>query len=128
MAGTYDGPWVEAQASTISVAPPYYRSGWFLGGAMAAALSLLVAAWWLRLRSVRNQYTLVFNERARLSREIHDTLLQSLAAIGVELETIATELDPAKGTPATAYAGCAARSGIHCARRGSRSSTCGAIR
>ena len=29
-----------------------------------------------------------------MSREIHDTLLQSLAAIGVELETIATQMDP----------------------------------
>ena len=36
----------------------------------------------------------VTEERNRLAREIHDTLLQSLAAIGVELETIATELDP----------------------------------
>jgi signal transduction histidine kinase len=54
---------------------------------------ILAAAWWLRLRAVRNQYALVFAERARVSREIHDTLLQSLAAIGVELETIATELD-----------------------------------
>jgi signal transduction histidine kinase len=96
VAATYDGPWVEAQASTISVAPPYYRTAWFLTSVMAAALSLLVAAWWLRLRSVRNQYALVFAERARLSREIHDTLLQSLAAIGVELETIATQLDPAQ--------------------------------
>jgi signal transduction histidine kinase len=54
---------------------------------------VLTMAWWLRLRAVRNQFALVFAERARVSREIHDTLLQSLAAIGVELETIATELD-----------------------------------
>ena len=38
----------------------------------------------------------MFAERARVSREIHDTLLQSLAAIGVELETIATQLEPAQ--------------------------------
>jgi len=96
VAATYEGPWSESQAAAISVAPPYYRTGWFLTGVMATALSLLAAAWWLRLRSVRNQYSLVFAERARLSREIHDTLLQSLAAIGVELETIATQLDPAQ--------------------------------
>jgi signal transduction histidine kinase len=45
---------------------------------------------------VRSQYALVFAERARVSREIHDTLLQSLAAIGVELETIATQLEPSQ--------------------------------
>ena len=97
VAATYEGPWTESQTAVFSVAPPYYRTGWFLASAVAAALSLLIAAWWLRLRSLRNQYALVFKERARLSREIHDTLLQSLAAIGVELETIATELDPAQG-------------------------------
>ena len=45
-----------------------------------------------------NQYSLVNAERARVSREIHDTLLQSLAAIGVELETIATQLDSSQGS------------------------------
>jgi signal transduction histidine kinase len=44
-------------------------------------------------RAVRNQYALVFTERAA-EPEIHDTLLQSLAAIGVELEAIASQLDP----------------------------------
>jgi signal transduction histidine kinase/ligand-binding sensor domain-containing protein len=96
VAATYEGPWIESQAAAISVAPPYYRTGWFLTATMATALSLLAAAWWFRLRSVRNQYALVFAERTRLSREIHDTLLQSLAAIGLELETIATQLDPAQ--------------------------------
>jgi signal transduction histidine kinase len=52
-----------------------------------------VLAWRFRLALVRRQFSLALAERARLSREIHDTLLQSLAAIGVELETIATELD-----------------------------------
>jgi signal transduction histidine kinase len=97
VAAAYEGPWVEAQGMSISVAPPFYRTGWFLATSAAFALSLVAAAWWLRLRSVRNQYALVFSERARLSREIHDTLLQSLAAIGVELETIATQLGPAQG-------------------------------
>ena len=43
---------------------------------------------------IRRQFSLVLAERARLSREIHDTLLQSLAAIGVELETVLRQLDP----------------------------------
>ena len=119
VAATYEGPWSESQAAAISVAPPYYRTGWFLTGVMATALSLLAAAWWLRLRSVRNQYALVFAERARLSREIHDTLLQSLAAIGVELETIATQLDPAQDARPRRAAP-AAPSGRALAARGAR--------
>jgi signal transduction histidine kinase len=44
------------------------------------------------------RYALVFAERARVSREIHDTLLQSLAALGVEIEAIASQLDPSQGS------------------------------
>ena len=57
-------------------------------------VALVATAWWLRVRAIRKRYVLVFNERALVSREIHDTLLQSLAAIGVELETVLRQLDP----------------------------------
>jgi signal transduction histidine kinase len=91
---------------------------------------LMAAAWWMRLRSVRHQYALVFAERARLSREIHDTLLQSLAAVGVELETIATQLDPcvAGATPSQGCAACAGRWATRSARGASPSSISGATR
>ena len=49
------------------------------------------------MRALRQRYALVFAERARVSREIHDTLLQSLAAMGVEIEAIASQLDPSQG-------------------------------
>lgn len=97
VAAAYEGPWAEAEGLALQVAPPFYRTAGFLAMATATLLTLLAAAWWMRLRSVRGQYALVFAERARLSREIHDTLLQSLAAVGVELETIATQLDPSQG-------------------------------
>jgi signal transduction histidine kinase len=63
----------------------------FCGIAMTA---ILATSWWLRIRAIRQRYVLVFNERALVSREIHDTLLQSLAAIGVELETVLRQLGP----------------------------------
>jgi signal transduction histidine kinase/ligand-binding sensor domain-containing protein len=90
---TANGEWTEAARWAFSVSPPFYRTPSFITLAIVGTALLLAAAWYLRLRAVRNQYALVFAERARVSREIHDTLLQSLAAIGVELETIATELD-----------------------------------
>jgi ligand-binding sensor domain-containing protein/signal transduction histidine kinase len=93
---TANGEWTEAARWAFSVSPPFYRTPSFITLALVGTALLLAAAWYLRLRAVRNQYTLVFAERARVSREIHDTLLQSLAAIGVELETIATELDPSQ--------------------------------
>lgn len=93
---TANGEWTEAARWAFSVAPPFYRTPGFVMLAVLGAALILLAAYFLRLRAVRNQYALVFAERARVSREIHDTLLQSLAAIGVELETIATELDPSQ--------------------------------
>ena len=93
---TANGEWTEAARWEFSVAPPFYRTREFAILSVLGLLLIFGAAWWLRLRAVRSQFALVFAERARVSREIHDTLLQSLAAIGVELETIATQLEPAQ--------------------------------
>ena len=93
---TANGEWTEAARWEFTVAPPFYRTPRFVTLALVGLAFIVAMAWWLRLRAVRNQYALVFAERARVSREIHDTLLQSLAAIGVELETIATEIDPSQ--------------------------------
>ena len=108
VSATDNGRWTEAVTWSFTVAPPFYLTRSFLIATAAGVSLLLVAAWWLRLRAVRHQYALVFAERARVGHEIHDTLLQSLAAIGIELEIIATQLDPAK-TPA--------REAIHRLRR-----------
>lgn len=94
VSATDTGHWTDESLLAFSVAPPFYRTSQFIGIALLGTFLLLVAGWWLRLRAVQRQYSLVFAERARVSREIHDTLLQSLAAIGVELETIATQVEP----------------------------------
>jgi len=90
---TANGEWTEAARWEFAVAPPFYRTPGFIGLAVLGTALILATAWWLRMRALRHQYALVLAERARVSREIHDTLLQSLAAIGVELESIATELE-----------------------------------
>jgi signal transduction histidine kinase len=96
VSATNDGVWTESAAWQFSVALPFYRQTQFLVLAALALTLVLGMAWWLRVRALRAQYALVFEERTRVSREIHDTLLQSLAAIGMELETIASQL----GAPA----------------------------
>lgn len=97
VSATADGLWTEAAAWDFEVAPPFYRTtSAYVSAGLVLALAV-AAAWWLRLRTLRRQYSLVFAERARVSREIHDTLLQSLGAISVELETIASQLDPSQG-------------------------------
>ncbi len=77
-----DGVWNETGASlNFSIAPAYYQTMWFRVLCGAAFLLLLWALYQLRLRQLRHQITIGLearvNERTRVARELHDTLLQS---------------------------------------------------
>ena len=87
-AANKDGLWSEPAVWSFSVSPAFYETRWFLA-VLVAAIGLMVwAAWQLRLRSVHHRLALVFAERARVAREIHDTLLQSLVGVAWRLDTI----------------------------------------
>ena len=90
VSATEGGQWTDASLLAFTVEPPFYSSGWFLLATGAVLVGGIGAAAKLRVRAVQNRYALVIAERTRLSREIHDTLLQSLAALAPELEALAT--------------------------------------
>jgi signal transduction histidine kinase/ligand-binding sensor domain-containing protein len=78
---------------TFSIEPAFVQTRAFY---VLIALAAVLAAWgtWqLRLRHVRRQFALVLGERARLSREIHDTLLQNLAGVAIQCAGISNSLD-----------------------------------
>jgi signal transduction histidine kinase len=87
---TEGGPWTEPSLWAFTVDPPFYLGRWFLIATGTVLVGGVAAAARLRVRAVRARYALVIAERARVGREIHDTLLQSLAALGPELEALAT--------------------------------------
>lgn len=77
-----DGVWNEIGASLrFSIAPAYYQTTWFHLLCLAAVLFILWALYQLRLQQLRHQFTIGLearvNERTRVARELHDTLLQS---------------------------------------------------
>jgi signal transduction histidine kinase/ligand-binding sensor domain-containing protein len=77
-----DGVWNEAGAILdFSILPAYYQTTWFRLLCGAAFLLLLWALYQLRLQQLRHQFTIGLearvNERTRIARELHDTLLQS---------------------------------------------------
>jgi ligand-binding sensor domain-containing protein/two-component sensor histidine kinase len=88
-----DGAWTEPSTVwAFSVAPHFYQTAWFYTSC-ALALSLgFWMTWRLRSRRVHEQFSLVLAERARMGREIHDTLLQSLVGTALQLDNISTEL------------------------------------
>jgi signal transduction histidine kinase len=76
----------------FEIASAFYETitFWTLCAAALAALSLF--AWRLRVRQLQAQAALVLGERARISRDIHDTLLQSLASVAVRSGALADSL------------------------------------
>ncbi len=84
------------QTFAFEVLPIFYETWWFR---FVAALALAASAWalyQLRLRRIRRRFALVLDERARLAREIHDTLAQGFVGIGSQLDAVAMCLpDPA---------------------------------
>jgi signal transduction histidine kinase/ligand-binding sensor domain-containing protein len=77
---------------TFQVEPMFYQTRAFYAANLTIAIALLVAGWRLRLRVLRKQFTLVLAERTRIGHEIHDTLLQHLAATALQLETVANKI------------------------------------
>jgi len=82
-AANNSGVWNETGASLdLSIAPAYYQTTWFRALCVAAFAGLLWALYQYRLRQVRRQFAVGLEvrvqERTRIARELHDTLLQSL--------------------------------------------------
>src|SRR5262249_54491064 len=95
-----EGRWSEADAGwSFSIEPRFYQT-WLFYSLMGLSLAAAIwGAWALRVRQLRRQFSLVLGERVRLSRELHDTLLQSLVGVALEFDAVSKSLD---ASPATA--------------------------
>lgn len=95
-----EGRWTEAGTTlTFAIAPRFYQTFWFYPLCVLIGGGLIAGAWQLRLRQLRRQFSLVLGERVRLSRELHDTLLQSLVGVALEFDAVSKSLET---SPATA--------------------------
>ena len=77
------GVWNEAGASLeFAVLPTFYQTPWFRIACAVASLVLLWAIYQFRVHQLQRQFAIGLearvNERTRIARELHDTLLQSL--------------------------------------------------
>jgi signal transduction histidine kinase len=78
MASNNSGVWKEAGDSfDFSIDPAYYQTRWFQALCAAAFLSLLWALYQYRLHQIAQRFNTRLDERTRIARDLHDTLLQS---------------------------------------------------
>jgi signal transduction histidine kinase/ligand-binding sensor domain-containing protein len=78
--------------------PHLYRTGWFLALLVAGVLAAVVAAYRIRLRQVHARYEAVLDERNRIAREMHDTVIQGCASASALLEAVVS-LEPEENGP-----------------------------
>jgi signal transduction histidine kinase/ligand-binding sensor domain-containing protein len=81
-AANNSGVWNEPGAFLdFSIAPAYSQTTWFRTASVITVLALFWALYQFRLRQVAHDFNLRLdervNERTRIARELHDTLLQS---------------------------------------------------
>jgi ligand-binding sensor domain-containing protein/signal transduction histidine kinase len=66
--------------------PHLYMTSWFLACCAIALLGLSFLLYRLRLRQMRMRFHVVSEERARLAREMHDTVIQGCVGVSTLLE------------------------------------------
>jgi signal transduction histidine kinase len=88
-AANNNGVWNETGAALdIRVLPYFYQTHGFRASVAGLLVILAAGLHRRRVRRVEAQFSVVMKERNRIAREIHDTLAQSLAAIGLHLTAI----------------------------------------
>ncbi|HYL75135.1 MAG TPA: two-component regulator propeller domain-containing protein [Bryobacteraceae bacterium] len=73
--------------------PQFYETAWFRYLCVLAAAAGIWGLFRLRVRQIRQRFALVLDERARLAREIHDTLAQGFVGISSQLDAVALTLN-----------------------------------
>ena len=97
MARNADGIWSsQAAALAFTIEPRLYQRRWFFP-LLAILLALVaVAAYRMRIRQLNHRFNLVLAERTRIARELHDTLLQGLSGVTMQLQALWTRLPVSK--------------------------------
>jgi signal transduction histidine kinase len=93
MARNADGVWSRDSATLrFTVAPLIYERKWFFPALILLLASAVVVWYRLRIRRLNQRFNLVLAERSRIARELHDTLLQGLSGITMQLQALWTRL------------------------------------
>jgi ligand-binding sensor domain-containing protein/anti-sigma regulatory factor (Ser/Thr protein kinase) len=93
IASNNDGIWNNQGASiSFYLKPHFYQTNWFLVCAILLVVLIGLLVHLYRLRQMNLQHTAVLEERNRIAREVHDTLIQGMVGISTQLEAISVML------------------------------------
>jgi ligand-binding sensor domain-containing protein/signal transduction histidine kinase len=97
MARNADGVWsTEAASVDFLIEPRFYQRRWFAPlVALLLAMTVLAGYRW-RLRHIEQGFRLVLAERSRIARELHDTLLQGISGVTMQLQALWMKLPASK--------------------------------
>ena len=81
-----DGVWnKEGVSLPILITPPWWKTNWFRALCAAVFLAMLWGAYQFRVRQLQQEFNMRLEgrveERTRIARELHDTLLQSVQGL-----------------------------------------------
>jgi signal transduction histidine kinase len=89
-----DAPAQVVEASwALALAPPWYRTSWFLGSVALLAAATSVNAWRARRLRVRRLEDAIQADRHRIARDIHDSLEQDLTGLKMQIEAASAWID-----------------------------------
>jgi signal transduction histidine kinase/ligand-binding sensor domain-containing protein len=80
-------------AVAFEVLPRFFETQAFRWMCGILIPGLIYGAYRLRLRRIHSRFALVFEERARMAREIHDTLAQGFVGISHQLDALAIKFN-----------------------------------
>ena len=94
-ASNHDGIWNGTPAEwSFAIQPPFHRTPIFYAACATVLIGLLAAAHRLRVAQMHARVSAVFDERARIARELHDGIAQSLTGMGMQIEAALASLPP----------------------------------
>jgi signal transduction histidine kinase len=96
IAANNDGLWNPAGAVlAFRVDPHFYQTTWFLAICVIVPGLIALGVHWMRMRRLAYRFQLIAQERARLTRELHDSLLQGFSGVVYQLEAVKRQFESA---------------------------------
>jgi signal transduction histidine kinase/ligand-binding sensor domain-containing protein len=92
-AATSRGPWSPDVTLAMKILPPFWQTYWFFTCCVAALCGILGLLYRLRLKQLSAQINLRVEERVgertRIAQELHDTLLQNMTGLSLQISGLA---------------------------------------